>query len=382
MTSVPRLHKETSIFGGESIAAGFSNTAPKSQAVKRTQRIYWRSDTSMSSWTMPTGWLTAGNDGSNLFGQWTVKVPRLTANADGTGTKYLYLYTCEQREMADGTLAYTTVLLDDSTTVIDGGDIITGSVTANKLDASDINASNSLTVGAFSLETQDGILNSNVDVPTELGQLENDVGYATGEQVSRFFYQEEEPEPPYSVGDLWVTGNDAVKVCAVSKDGEGAYDASDWANADDNDSTVEDLRASIAQARTDSETLVDSAKKELSEDIDKVGDSAQAALEELEGRVTADISKADEWRNYLRFTLEHGLEIGQSGSAEFRQVMDAQGTHWQYEGEDAASVQVDADGKGSMMLARSEVTDQMRIGDYVWINRGDRISLRYAPVGE
>lgn len=64
----------------------------------------------------------------------------MTANADGTGTKYLYLYTCEQREMANGTLEYTTVLLDDSTTIIDGGNIITGSITANAIQAGTITA--------------------------------------------------------------------------------------------------------------------------------------------------------------------------------------------------------------------------------------------------
>lgn len=121
----------------QAIATGTSNFATKANAVKRTQRIYWRSASSLSSWSMPTSWLTVGNDGSHQFGQWTAKVPRLTANADGTGAKYPYLYTCEQREMGDGTLAYTTVLLDDSATIIDGGNIITGSVAANKLDVYD-----------------------------------------------------------------------------------------------------------------------------------------------------------------------------------------------------------------------------------------------------
>lgn len=83
----------------------------------------------------------------------------MTANTDGTGTKYLYLYTCEQREMANGTLEYTTVLLDDSTTIIDGGTIITGSITANKLNAADINTSNMLTVGSLNSALQNDITN-------------------------------------------------------------------------------------------------------------------------------------------------------------------------------------------------------------------------------
>ena len=54
--------------------------------------------------------------------------------------KYLYLYTCEQSKKFDGTIVNSVVLLDDSTTVIDGGKIITGSVTANQLDAASVKA--------------------------------------------------------------------------------------------------------------------------------------------------------------------------------------------------------------------------------------------------
>lgn len=50
-------------------------------------------------------------------------------------TKYPYLYTCEQRKRLDGTVECTKVLLDDTTTVIDGGNIITGSVSANSINA-------------------------------------------------------------------------------------------------------------------------------------------------------------------------------------------------------------------------------------------------------
>lgn len=97
---------------------------------------------------------------------WSTKVTPMSKNktSNTEANKYLYLYTCEQREMADGTLAYTTVLLDDSTTIIDGGNIITGTVTANQLNALNINASNMLTIGAFQENTQNDILNSNIQV--------------------------------------------------------------------------------------------------------------------------------------------------------------------------------------------------------------------------
>lgn len=74
------------------------------------------------------------------------------------------IYTCEQYEMANGTVGYTSVLLDNTITVIDGGNIITGSVTANKLNAANINASKTLTVGAMTDAAASTILNSNIQV--------------------------------------------------------------------------------------------------------------------------------------------------------------------------------------------------------------------------
>ena len=55
-----------------------------------------------------------------------------------------YIYTCEQKQVVSGTVSYTPVLLDDTTTVIDGGKIITGSVQANaiKADSGTFNTAN------------------------------------------------------------------------------------------------------------------------------------------------------------------------------------------------------------------------------------------------
>ena len=113
----------------------------EANAVKRTQRIWYRtsSSTAPTSQYMPTAWVTETGDkwaaNSTTVANWTAKATKLT---NGSGTKYPYLFTCEQRQMGDGTLAYTTVLLDETTTVIDGGTIITHSVTANEIDATDL----------------------------------------------------------------------------------------------------------------------------------------------------------------------------------------------------------------------------------------------------
>lgn len=136
-------------------------------ATKRSQRIYYRSSVGSAPNAMPTAWVTATgnkyNSTQSSASGWTTKVPPIASDTGENVSKYPYLWTCEQREQLNGELAYTNVLLDESSTVIDGGRIITGSVTANRLNAQSINSSGLLTVGSFTNEASASILNSNVE---------------------------------------------------------------------------------------------------------------------------------------------------------------------------------------------------------------------------
>ena len=110
-----------------------ADKADKSNAVARTQRIYYRK-TSSGAPSANTTWLATSGTG---YGNWSLKVPQMTS---GT-TKYPYLYTAVQTQtvaqMAAGNAcSCSAVLLDDTTTVIDGGTIITGTVNANAVNAS------------------------------------------------------------------------------------------------------------------------------------------------------------------------------------------------------------------------------------------------------
>lgn len=115
------------------ITTATSDMATKTAAVSRQQRIY-RRETASTSLTGPTTWLSTSGTG---YGNWSTRVPQLTS---GT-TKYPFLYTCVQTQtiaqQASGTTCTCSpVLLDDSTTVIDGGTIITGTLNANAVNAS------------------------------------------------------------------------------------------------------------------------------------------------------------------------------------------------------------------------------------------------------
>ncbi len=146
--------------------------APKSSAIAEEQRIYYRSkvNTKPSGNALPTTWITntgnVWNDTATVAAAtgWTRKV---TPIANGTGssvTKYLYLWTCIQKKTVSGTVTYGDILLDDSTTVIDGGNIVTGTIDANRLNATSVNTSGILTVGALSNDAQSKVLNSNVSI--------------------------------------------------------------------------------------------------------------------------------------------------------------------------------------------------------------------------
>ena len=103
-----------------------------------THRIYHRDQTAQANLAAPTTWVAEAT--GNTYGAWTTKVPPYAASTAEGQTKYPFLYTCEQRKRLDGTIECTKVLLDENTTVIDGGNIITHSITADEIDANSVKA--------------------------------------------------------------------------------------------------------------------------------------------------------------------------------------------------------------------------------------------------
>ena len=108
-----------------------------------TQKVYYRSKVS-GTVPVPTTWITLDTDKYNDTisvgnGGWSIKKTAIAASTAENATKYLYLYTCEQRKRLDGTVECGKVTLDDATTVIDGGKIITHTISADKIKVSEIN---------------------------------------------------------------------------------------------------------------------------------------------------------------------------------------------------------------------------------------------------
>lgn len=136
------------------------------------QRIYYRSSVSTkpNGNGLPTTWVTKNTNKWNSVATnadgWSKKVTPISDGKASGVTKYLYLFTCTQSRSISGEVTYSEILLDDSTTVIDGGNIITGTVTANQIAANAITADKiqgqSLSIGLFDDTTKNSILNDNL----------------------------------------------------------------------------------------------------------------------------------------------------------------------------------------------------------------------------
>lgn len=138
------LTEALSTASSASSTAGTANTNALS-ATKRTQTIY-KSAAAGASVTAPTSWVTDVTGNQNT---WTAKRPANDPNY-GSGTHYPALYIAQQSETVGGTVTCTTPKLDATTTVIDGANIVTGSISANKLSVTDLYAIGA-TIGGWTI---------------------------------------------------------------------------------------------------------------------------------------------------------------------------------------------------------------------------------------
>lgn len=127
---------QTSSDVSTAITNGVSGKADKTDAASEEQYIYISKASGTSSVSGTTTWVNSSDDLQNT---WTTKRP--TYN-----TSYPVLFIAKQKKTVSGTVTCTTPIKDDTTTIIDGGHITTGTI-----DASRVNVSN-LTVGSFGSE--------------------------------------------------------------------------------------------------------------------------------------------------------------------------------------------------------------------------------------
>lgn len=153
--------------------------ATKANAIAQEQRVYYKSASSSKPASPTSSWVTKTDAGANTWT--TYRMPY--------DQSYPYLYTCIQKQTVSGTITCTTVLLDDTTTVIDGGKIITGSVTANQLSADAIKSNNYVASSTSGSPYSSGgtfldLSNGNIYTPNFGVQAASGTAYLNGEIIA------------------------------------------------------------------------------------------------------------------------------------------------------------------------------------------------------
>ena len=128
--------------------------APKTSAVSEEQYIYISKASGTSSVDENNTWVTETGYKPDT---WTTKRPAYDSS-------YPVLFVAKQKKVVSGTVTCTTPLKDDTTTIIDGGHITTGTIDASKVTVTNINASN-IKAGTISVGyLPDAALNSNIKI--------------------------------------------------------------------------------------------------------------------------------------------------------------------------------------------------------------------------
>lgn len=116
----------------EDINAEISTKADSTDAVFEEQLIYISKASGTLTVNGTTTWITENGDVQNT---WSTKRPTYD-------TDYPVLFIAKQRKTVSGTVTCTTPLKDDTTTIIDGGHITTGTIDASQVSVTNIDASN------------------------------------------------------------------------------------------------------------------------------------------------------------------------------------------------------------------------------------------------
>lgn len=122
-----------------------------SSANYQEQLVYKSAAAGTATMAKPATWVTDETGAQNT---WTLKRPPYNSS-------YPVLFIATQRKSVGGEVSCTTPMIDDTTTVIDGGNIITGTVTANEIDIADLFAQNitashfNITGGSIAINTND-----------------------------------------------------------------------------------------------------------------------------------------------------------------------------------------------------------------------------------
>jgi len=127
--------------GSNSITIAKLATAAQQKLSSSEQLIYISKVSGTTSVTAPSSWVSDATGNQNT---WTLKRPTYNGS-------YPVLFVATQRKDANDGITCTTPQIDNTTTVIDGGHITTGTIDASVVSVTKLNASN-ITTGTLSAD--------------------------------------------------------------------------------------------------------------------------------------------------------------------------------------------------------------------------------------
>lgn len=146
-TNVSELTNDAGYQTAANVATAISVKADKLTALTDSRICYISKAAGTISVAKPSAEVTVSTDVQN---KWTLKRPTYNSS-------YPVLFTCVQNKTAENRFSWTTPIKDDTTTVIDGGNIITGSVTATQIAANAVTTeklnANAVTAGKLATDS-------------------------------------------------------------------------------------------------------------------------------------------------------------------------------------------------------------------------------------
>ena len=203
--------------------------ASKTASISEEQLIYKQAVSGTNTMSGTTTWVTATGESvnSDTAGRtplWTTKRPTYRSN-------YPVLFVAKQKKNVAGTVTCSTPLKDDTTTVIDGGHIITGTIDANRIGAGDIDAERMRVNSISAINSNTGsvkISANKVDIEGAAIFSEYATKYDLEDATEKIATLEEDVSDMMENLDLGISyqwGTDSVTVTAVLiKNGEDIHE--------------------------------------------------------------------------------------------------------------------------------------------------------------
>ena len=143
-------------------------------STKEEQYIYISKASGTTSVSGTTTWVTETGDKQNT---WTTKRPTYNSS-------YPVLFVAKQKKAVNEDVYCTTPVKDDTTTIIDGGHITTGTIDSNRLNADTIKVNAANIQGSLTIGQLPSTVAETDDIPTKVSELTNDSKFQTDTQVS------------------------------------------------------------------------------------------------------------------------------------------------------------------------------------------------------